>query len=236
MAITTANKLIASAFRVIGKNSDDRNLSKTKINEGLEVFNEMLDSYFSEPFLIAYYEEVQFNLVVGQKSYEFSNEITADVTSNKIASLKHVNIIDSNVRHPISIEEDYIDWEVRKTTNLQRRPSECYLQNENFKSFIIFDVLPDQTYLCKVKIKVALSNVVLNTDLTQVPIYCTNFLKHALGKQLHMIYPGSVWDADRQQELDKAEKNIKSMSDKDLLQVTGVALTETHRFYGINPY
>jgi hypothetical protein len=236
MAITTANKLIAGSFRVIGRNSDDKNLSQSKINEALEILNELLDSYFSEPYLIAYYDEVQFNLVVGQKSYEFSNEVTADVTSNKIASLKHVNIIDSNVRHPISIEEDYIDWEVRKTTDVQRRPRLCYLQNENFKSFIIFDYLPDKAYVCKVKIKVALNNVTLNTDLTQIPIYYTNFLKIALAKELHLVYPGSIWDTEQQQKFERAEKNIKSMADKDLLQVTGVALTRTHRYYGINPY
>ena len=236
MAITTANKLIANAYRVIGKNSDDRNLSKSKINEGLEVFNELLDSYFAEPYTIAYYKTVQFNLVVGQKSYEFSNEVTADVASNKIVSLKRVNIVDSNVRHPVTVEEDYIDWNVRRPTDLQRRPQQCYLQNENFKSFIIFDVLPDQPYECLVKIKVALSNVTLSTDLTQVPIYYTNFLKIALAKELHLVYPGSPWDAEHEKKFENAERNIKSMADKDLLQHASVSLTATHRYYGINPY
>jgi hypothetical protein len=230
MAVISVNKLIERSYRVINKKSDDRNLSQTKINDGLEILNELLDSYFAEPYSIAYNNEVTFNLTVGQKSYEFSNEGTADVTSNKIAHLRKVNIISNNDRYPVSIKGDYIDWDRRRITDQSGRPLECYLQNANFKSFLIFNLLPNEAYECKVKAKFALSNVTLNTDLTEVPIYYTNYYILALAEQLHTLNPGSKWDTTIQSRLNKAEANVKSRSDKDLIQKTTTALTNNYEF------
>jgi hypothetical protein len=238
MAKTTVDWLLQRAYRIIGLNSNDRNLSGAKIQEGLDILNELLDSFFAEPDMIAYFDEVQFNLVTGQKSYEFSNEVTADVTSNKIAQLKSVNIIDSNTSYPMWVQKDFIDWEVRRVTDRQTRPSQCYLQNENFKSFLIFDVLPDKNYICKVKAKFALSNVALSTDLETVPIYYTKFLTLATGRELNSMYPGSIWNDKLEARYEKAKRNITQTSDDDLMQITNVGLSSTYRYrhWGINPY
>lgn len=237
MAITTVDKLIQRSARIIGLNSDDRNLSNHKIAEGLEVLNELLDSFFTQPDVLAYFSSVQFNLVTGQKSYEFSREVTADVNSNKIAQLKSVYLVDTNVVYPMWVQKDYIDWEVRRTTDRQTRPFQVYLQNDILKSFVIFDVLPDKNYECNLKAKFALSNVSLSTDLTVLPDYYVNFLKYALGRELNTSYPGTVWNANLEARYKDAKKYIIGVSDDDLMQVTSVGLSNVsrNRYYGINP-
>lgn len=238
MAIITVNDLIQRAYRVIGVKSDDRNLSDYESTEGLDVLNELLDSYFADPYLIAYDAEVQFNLVVGQKSYEFSQLGTADVTSNKITHLKKCVLEYSDVSYPVEITKDFIDWDKRRVITRQGRPYQCYLQNENFKSLLIFNILPEQPYVCKIKAKFALDNVSLNTDLEQVPVYYIRFLRYALARELSSSFPGAIWDQLREIRYSEALASIKSKSDKDLLQSASCAMISRTRnkYTGINPY
>jgi hypothetical protein len=236
MAISTINSLLDSAYRVIGINADDRIITGRQKQEAITVLNELLDSYFSEGYLIPYYTEKEFTLVIGQKVYEFSELGSADVTSKKIAHLKYVNLFDNEMRYGVDVGYDTMDWSLTHNTEISGRPFRAYLQNADFASFLYFNRLPDKAYVCRIKAKFALSNVALNTDLTVVPIYYTSFFKFALARELHAIFPSSTWTPQKEKMYGEKLANIKSTSDLDILQKTSGALMRRRFVYlGPNP-
>lgn len=232
----TANEIIEEAFKIIGIFSEERNLSGKRLKEGLDLLNGLLSSYRASTQLIAYDSIITFNLVVGQRQYEISEEVSADVNSNPLARLKFVTIENDNLQHPIGIVPDNYFYARGINLNLSRRPTQVFLQSENEKTFLNFLVKPDLTYLCTVKGKFVLDDLTLNTDITTIPRYYTLYLSSALARLLHPRYAGSKWDAVDETQYNELKEDVMSVADIDLITETGIALTQSrfNRFSHFN--
>ena len=228
--MTSAANIIQGAFKKIGRNPDDRNLSDTKINEGLTYLNLLFKSYLTDTQLIEYDEEITFNLVVGQRDYVISKEGGADVSNNMIVKLKHVNLIQQNTRYPVEIVNDVYLFKVQTDTTVSQRPKWVFLQNGINKSTLNFIVKSDDTYECIVKAKFARNNILLteiNNELREIPVGNYLFFEFQVAEILHYNYPGSIWNAELQSKLDELKENVESAGDIDLEIETSLAL----RFY-----
>ncbi len=223
----TANEIIEGAFKIIGIFSEERNLSGKRLKEGLDVLNELLSTYRASAQLIAYDSTITFNLVVGQRQYEISEEISADVNSNPLVRLKFVTIENDNLQYPIQIAPDNLFYTNGINLNRSRRPTQVFLQQDNNASFLNFFVKPELAYLCTVKGKFVLDDLTLNTDITTIPRYYTLYLKSALGRLLHPNYDGSKWDAVDETQYTELKEDVMSVADIDLITETSVALVQS---------
>jgi hypothetical protein len=229
--MTSANDLIRGAYRKIGRASDDRNISQTKIKEGLHYLNLIFKSYLTNQFLIEYDETITFNLVVGQRDYVISKEAGSDVNENMIVSLKHVNLIKNNIRYPVEIVTDVYDFKTQRDISLSQRPKWVYLQNGINKSTLHFIVKPDLVYECVVKAKFGRNNILLteiNNDLREIPEGNYLFFEYQLAKIFHHNYPGSIWNAELEKTYQELKEEVEAASDIDVEIETSKAL----RFYG----
>lgn len=229
--MTSANDIIRGAYRKIGKASDDRNLSNTKITEALSYLNLLFKSYLTNTQLIEYDEEISFNLVVGQRTYVISKEAGADVNNNMIVKLKHVNLINQNIRYPVEIVTDVYAYKTQRDTSLSQRPKWVYLQNGINNTTLDFIVKSDLTYECLVKAKFARNNILMteiNNELLEIPEGNYLFFEYQLAKTLHHNYPGSIWNAELEARLEELKEDVQSSSDIDVEIESSKAL----RFYG----
>lgn len=225
--MTSAASMIQGAFKKIGKNPDDRNLSDKKISEGLTYLNLLFQSYLTNTQLIEYDEEITFNLVVGQRDYVISKEIGADVSNNMIVKLKHVNLIQQNTRYPVDIVNDVYLFNVQTDTTVSQRPKWVFLQNGINKSTLNFIVKSDDTYQCIVKAKFARNTILvteLNDELLEIPQGNYLFFEFQLAEILHFAYPGSIWTPSLAAKLSELKEDVESAGDIDLEIETSLAL------------
>lgn len=231
--MTSAAKIIQGAYRKIGKNSDDRNLGKSKLNEGLNYLNLLFQSYLTNTQLIEYDEEITFNLIIGQRSYIISKDSTPtpDVNENMIVKLKHVNLVNGNIRYPVEIVTDVYAYKTQRDTTITQRPKWVFLQNGINYSTLDFIIKPDLTYQCIVKAKFARNTILvseLNNELLEIPKGNYLFFEIQLAKILHLNYPGSVWNAELESHLIELMEDVQSAGDIDVAIETSKAL----RLYG----
>jgi hypothetical protein len=223
MATTTANKIIDNAYEIIGIKAEDRNLSGGQLAKGLELLNSLLDDFASSTELIAYDSLLTFPLVIGQTTYVIKTS-GGDVTSNQLAKLKYIILVDGDLQYPIAIVEDAIFYNSRRSLEIGGLPQQAFFQNGINESTIQFLRKPDKTYQCTVKGKFVLTNLTLNTTITNIPEYYNLFLQLSLGRILKGRYPGSTWDQTTEAEYTQRKNNLTSTSDTNLNSVTGTAL------------
>ena len=132
--MTSATDMIEGAYRTIGRRPIDRGLTGTQKKEGLNYLNLLLKAYLTNTQLVEYDDEINFNLIVGQRDYVISKEIGADVDNNMIIKLKHVNLIKQNTRYPVRIVNDVYLFKVQRDTTISQRPIDVFLQNGINKS------------------------------------------------------------------------------------------------------
>ena len=232
--VTTASIIIHNAFRKIGLNSSDRNLSGDKIQTGLNYLNALFRSYLTDTQIIAYNDVISFSLVVGQREYIISKEVGADVDNNMIVELKHVNLLFQNIRYPVQIVTDRYFYEVQRDQTLQLRPDNVFLQNGINKSTLNFIVKSDKTYTCEVKAKFFRNQVLMseiNNDLLEFPTGYDLFFEYELARILNDTYPGSVWTAKNEKIYLELKGNIESTSDIDVeIESSSALLIRGDRF------
>lgn len=231
----TVNTLIEGAYKLIGVFSEERPLEGSRITEGLEYLQEILDHYASNDTRIAWDDTLTFNLVIGQQEYTFSKDGGADVNSNRIVDLKYITIQDGDFSYPVIIQSDELWYYRKRKLNNTERPQQAFLQNalnqgtSSEESKIFFFSKPDKTYTCLIKAKFILNAVALSQPLDEVPNYYHRFLKYALGRTLNDHYPGSTWNQKKEDTYTQLLENITNASDVSLDSRTGIALKAYRR-------
>jgi len=218
MAVTerTPNDIIDRAYRIIGVRSKDQALSGDDVGQGLYILNQMLDHYSADSQLIAYYDVIEFPLVVGQESYTISDQLVADVTNKRLVYLKYVNLIDNQYRYPVRVENDTMFYRFTRDETVTRRPSIVFLQQEIGQSRITFIEAPDKTYTCVVKGKFILAHLELSTIITQVPIAYHRYLEYALANELRASRSGAEWSDISERNFQDAITNLTTSNDIDI--------------------
>jgi hypothetical protein len=212
----TVNRLIEQAFRKAGLFTQDRIIQGYKINEALDMLNDILDENSSEMSYVAFYEVFTFAMTPGQREYTIGRNVGNDVDHNRIVALKQVSLIASGARYPVNIISDNDYYSVIYYESAQGRPSSVFFQNEIGQSNLIFISKPDIAYDCEIKAKFILSNLALNTDITNVPPYYLQYLKYALAKELALEYLPANWTAAHESRFKKLENHLRMMNDYDV--------------------
>lgn len=101
--MTTAADIIARSARALGFLGDNEVLSATKVNQGLEMFNAMLDSWSASESLMAYVTVQQsFPLVIGQQTYTIGSG--GNINTTRPQEILQAFVRDgNNLDYPMSI-------------------------------------------------------------------------------------------------------------------------------------
>ena len=218
------NDIIEGAYKIIGVFSEESNLPQHRIIEGLDYLNKLLDQFASSSVKIAYNDTITFPLVVGQTSYEISNKVGADVSSNPLVIMRFVTLQDGDIVFPLEVIPDNIFFNRRRDTTLTGTPSQVFLQNAVDESNLNFVIKPDKAYSCVVKGKFVLNHVSLNQPINQIPASYHLFLELALGRILRGVYPGSDWSASDESNYTVMKKDLESANDLDVISITSSSL------------
>ena len=215
MAQQTANEIIQGAFKTIGVYSEESVLEGFRAQEGLYYLNMLLDSFATKDTYISFNDLLNFTLTPNKRVYELSNLITADVTSNRLVSIRYLALAYNNFSYPVLISEDYDFYMNKRNLLTSRRPRRVFLQNNISKSLINFFYAPDYAYECTIKGKFVLNRLDFVTDVIEgVPADYILFLEMALARLLHSKFPGSAWTEMNEREYNQAKIDMKASVDK----------------------
>lgn len=224
MASKTVRKLITQAYKLIGKASEHQNLTSAQIKDGLDALNDRLDHFGSVSNYIAFAQSITFPLVIGQETYELSNEVGADVVTNRLIEVDIVTLNVTGTEYPVKILDDKFYYGAVRDSAESGRPENVFLQNDTLSSFLTFFKKPDVAYTCFVKGKFVLSNLVLSDNLNELPQYYNEFLKYDLAKILKDSYEGNSWSQMKEAHYQQLSDDIFKMNDIPLTIDTSVAL------------
>jgi len=227
----TVNRLIEQSFRKAGLFTQDRSIDGYKVTEALDMLNDILDENSAEPSYVAFYEVLTFPMTAGKREYSIGTNVGNDVVHNRMCSLKEVALITTDTRYPVKIIDDREYYSVVYYESASGRPSSVFLQNEIGQSNLIFISSPDIAYDCEVKAKFILSNLTLNTDITNVPPYYRQYLKYSLAKELALEYMPKNWTPAHESRLVKLENHLRMMNDYDVTLRVSNALIGRRQWY-----
>lgn len=227
----TVNKLIEQSFKKAGLFTQDKIIKGYQITEALETLNDILDENSADTTYVAFYELITFPMVPGKREYSIGTNLGNDVTHNRIIELKHVSLIASGARYPVRIIDDWQYYTVVYYESAQGRPASVFYQNEIGQTNLIFISKPDIAYTCELKAKSILSNLELNTNISNVPPYYLQYLKYALGKELALEYMPSNWTPAHEARFNKLESHLRSMTDINYALSVSSALIGRRQWY-----
>lgn len=235
MANQTAYDLVKHAYRLIGMNSPDEALTGGEIAEGIDLLNDLLDSFQGAELLIPYLDEVSFNLTPNEDTYIFSATNPNAVGSRRIAGLTYVQITIGEAVYPINIisQSEYYT-RTRYLSNVTI-PRYVILRNKAIDSTIVFYPIPKEPYSCKVIAKFALENLEPHITITTLPPYYYRFLKYALARELASIFKTSSikWDPINEDTYQDLYQKTLGANDIDLQ----LNMTETlYKYHLIDRY
>jgi len=227
----TVNRLIEQSFRKAGLYTQDRSIEGYKVTEALDMLNDILDENSSEMSYVAFYELLTFAMTPGKREYTIGRNPGNDVDHNRISALKEVALIASGTRYPVRVISDRDYYSVIYYESAQGRPASCFIQNEIGQTNLIFIAKPDIAYDCEIKAKFILSDLELNTDITNVPPYFLQYLKYALAKELALEYLPRNWTERHETRLKKFEDHLRVMNDYDTSLRVSDALIGRRQWY-----
>lgn len=88
-------------MRRIGAVATGETLSASELSDGLELLNELLDSWSISGFTIPYVTREEFDLIPSQQSYTFG--LTGDFNSQRPAKIRNAGILIDEVEYPLDI-------------------------------------------------------------------------------------------------------------------------------------
>lgn len=230
-----ARDLITKAYQLANVVSPTQALSGPQMNDGLSYLNELLDSFASDGVSIPFVKVLTFNLVVGQDTYSISNLVSADVNYERIVALSSVNLAYAGGSYPVRVITRGQLYDNYRVTQIQSRPAYVILDRQELLTNLVFYPQPDMAYECNVRAKFMLDSLELNDTLDEIPPSANKFLRYALAKELHNVYPSQTWTPQAEQEYQKLYKMFKAGNDLDLTIDTDNILSSGYRNYGY-PY
>ena len=228
----TVNKLIEQAYKKAGLYTQDKIVQGYKVTEALDALNDVLDENSADSSYVAFYDVVTFPLVPGQSTYVVGTEVGDDVIHNRIVELKHMVLLTTGTRYPVEITSDYAYYSALYYESATGRPTTVFMTNSIGKTTLKFIVKPDIAYDCEMKVKSILSNLTLNTDITNVPPYYFQYLKYALAKELALEYMPENWTAHHEARFQRLEHHLRTMADIDTdLRVSSALIGRRQGYY-----
>lgn len=204
----TVTKLVTNAWYLSGIVA--RNLQVVtgdQMSDGLDLLNvSVLGVKSANTRLIPYFQEFDFNLVIGQEKYFIPNLIAIETMTFYIGTVRYSMLQQKRVQY----------WGSGRIDNINSLPFSWEIERTLGGSNVYIYFTPDQNYRSVIWGKFQLANVALNQDLllTLDPFYI-EYLRYALAEQMTVEYniPFQPQNARRLAEL---ENIILTISPPDL--------------------
>lgn len=238
-----ARDIVRRAFDLLGLIGENEPMSGYQATTGLELLNDILDSFASGGYTIPVFTEFTFNMTAGVRKYKVLPDVSDvpqndEVLGNRLIELVTVQVKQGDIQYPVRIN-DLNSVETHDTvTNSQARPEVValtrWLDDGTTPvpySALSFYPFPDVGYETFVRAKAYLNYVDLEDSFTGVPASTHLYISYELAYNLLNFYESANWTPMKDAKYKELKANFEQGGDFDLtIQNTGV-LQRKGRFY-----
>jgi hypothetical protein len=189
---TTAHDVIRGSMRLIGAVDPGEELTADEASDGLELLNEMLESWSTERLSVYQILQENFTLVAGTASYTIGSGATFNTT-------RPLNILSgfirySSVDYPLAIltREEYDRIALKTTSYL---PESLYYQPSVANGTIYLYGVPDYAYTLYIDSTKQLQSFTALTTTIVLPPGYKRAIRYALALEIAPEYNRKVPDA-----------------------------------------
>jgi hypothetical protein len=208
----TTQQVINNAFYLIGLINPNETLPGYYTDEAIYLLNTLLDHYMAVERLIPYFENVEFQLVIGKNVYE-----NGPPSFKKVSSIGAASLEIDNVSYPLELIKYFNLDGVAYTTNVSARPTVLIMQNQIEFSKLIFYPIPDREYQLKMRVKHEISHLSDQSLLDELPVDYHRFLTYALARELSSVFRVSkAWTPLLENEYQTMKQNLMDNADLEL--------------------
>lgn len=203
----TALQLITRAYYLSQVVSRElQTVTSAQVTDGLYLLNAILDSKGSDLREIPYYQEYDFPTIQGQEIYTIPGLLSVDSMTFNIGP----------VRYAMSEETRVSYFGQYRIDNVQSLPFQYRIERNLGGANVYIYFVPSQEFLMKIWGKFSLTEVALNTDLSQLyDFFYIEFLRHELAVYICNEYAATVPDGVMMQ-YEILEKKVMDVSPPDL--------------------
>lgn len=234
----TTNQLIINSLYLLGELGVGETPDAFMLSSGLELINELLTKFAADSIYIPFLTEVNFNMVVAQPTYSFSDIVPADVNIDRIVDLSFANYsvpsAGQSIIYPLQIINKAQYFGVTRLLPLNTRPGFIYLDKQATESFITLYPAPDQPYPCLLGVKCMIDTLTQGQSLAELPPFYYGFLKYCLARKFLSYYPSGNWTDTAEQEYQDYFQIIKNANETDVTVRPSAILSRPEPFYWQN--
>ena len=193
----TVLKLITNAYYASGIVARDfQTASGSQLEDGLDLFNEIVTDKFVENNMQPYYEKYDFNAVVGQERYFIADLIEVETLTFFINSVRFSSEKKQRIEYFGSSRAD----------NINSLPFSWHFEREKGGGSIYLYFKPSQAFPLQIWGQFGLTESTFNTDLSLTyDQFYISYLKYALANRLCVDFnyeiPPGVADQLRDYEM-----------------------------------
>lgn len=238
--VRTTDDVIINSLYLIGELGVGETPDAFMLSTGLDLINELLDSFASDSIYIPYLTTLNFNFIPGKDTYSISDIIlNPDISGDRIVDLTFANYTvptsgATQLVYPLRIINKATYFNIVRQTNLTTRPGFIFLNKQADESFITVYPVPDQAYACSIQVKSMINKLGDQDTLGELPPNYYGFLKYAMGERWLGYYPSGNWTPQSQQILDDYFETFKNANETDLTIRPSVVMTAPEPFYWPN--
>jgi len=220
----TVRDFITQSYRLISASSPTVPLHGSDLSLGLQVLNQLLQSYASTGLMLTIAKEFSLPLSVGQKDVicgSASYVPTPDVPIGRLANLENAWLLLNGVTYPLIIESRSEFLAAWKFDPLKSLPRFVMVFPETQVTRLRLYPAPSQFFELNLRGKFQLDGLTANDDMGNVPLYYHRYLMFALARDVAM-YKGRMeaWTAPLESMYQAAKDEMVSSSEVNLA-ITG---------------
>lgn len=181
-------------------------VSAAQLSDGLYLLNAILDFKSTDTRHIPYYTHYEFNAVAGQEDYFIQGLLNVDTLTFNL----------DQVRFSMTEFTRSQYFAISRVDNIQSLPF-CYrVERELGGSRIYLYFVPASDYVMKMEGKFALTDVTMNTDLSDIyDTYYIEYLRYALAEYICCEY-GATFPDESKAKYNELRKKVVTVSPPDL--------------------
>lgn len=203
----TVEELISRAYylsQVVSRELEQ--VSGPQLEDALVWLNALLSLKSAHSRLIPYYQQYEFNAVIGTEQYFVPNLVQPETLTFNIGPVRYSTMPQS--RKPY--------FGSGRVDNIQSLPFNWHFERLLGGSNIYLYFVPDNTYPIKIWGKFGFENVALNQDLLELyDEYYIDYLRYRLAMRICSEY-GIPMQPQAMQELQEFEEAVTDVSPPDL--------------------
>lgn len=236
----TTEDIIVNSLYLLGELGVGEAPDAFMLSTGVELINELLDKFSADSIYIPFLTTVDFNFIVGQDTYSFSDIISnPDIVADRIIDLSFANYTvqptaSEPIVYPLQIINKATYYNVVRLRNLLARPGFIFLNKQSVESFITVYPTPDQPYPCSIQVKSMIDSLAPTESLDSLPPFYYGFLKYALARKFLAYYPSGNWPQTNEDEYQDYYQNLKNANETDVTIRPSVILDAPQPFYWPN--